>query len=407
MSLKKLDAYKTYLILQGAGGLFFALMTTTNLVYQVQVANLTPLQLVLVGTALELSVFLFEVPTGIVADVYSRRLSIIIGTFLMGAGFLIGGTFARFDAILLSQLIWGFGFTFTSGATQAWIADEMGEGKAGPVFLRGAQVRQAGSLVGIGVATMMANLLVNLPIIIGSILYMLLALFLILVMPETGFKPTNLENRNSWQKMAHTFQTGLQAVRTSPTLLLIIAVGVIYSVFSEGFDRLWTPHFLNEFELPKLGSLEPVTWFGIVRGGGLILSIIATGILNRRLDTTNHVAVARTMFVLTALTGVGVIAFGLLTEFALGLAVLLAVWPARNLYSPLYDMWVNHHAESSVRATVISMSSQAGAFGEIIGGPIFGVIATLTSVGSSLTIAGGVLIVGLGLYLKEMRRSEK
>ncbi len=281
MSLKKLDAYKTYLILQGAGGLFFALMTTTNLVYQAQVAHLSPLQLVLVGTALELSVFLFEVPTGIVADVYSRRLSVIVGTFLMGLGFIFGGTIPRFDAILLSQLIWGFGFTFTSGATQAWIADEVGEAKAGRAFLRGSQVRQAGSLIGIVVATALANLTVNLPIIIGSIFYMLLAFFLMIVMPEAGFKPTRLENRNSWQKMAYTFKSGLQTVRTSPALLLIIAVGVIYSVFSEGFDRLWTPHFLNEFELPQLGSLEPVTWFGIVRGGGLILSIIATGIVNR------------------------------------------------------------------------------------------------------------------------------
>ena len=51
-------------------------------------AGLAPYQLVLVGTAVELSIFLFEIPTGVVADVFSRRLSIIIGYFLMGIGFL-------------------------------------------------------------------------------------------------------------------------------------------------------------------------------------------------------------------------------------------------------------------------------------------------------------------------------
>jgi DHA3 family tetracycline resistance protein-like MFS transporter len=407
MSLKKLDAGQTYLTLQGASGLFFALMTTTNLVYQVQVAHLSPLELVLVGTALELSVFLFEVPTGIVADVYSRRLSIIIGTFLIGAGFIIGGTIPRFDAILLSQLIWGFGFTFTSGATQAWIADEVGEAQAGHAFLRGAQFHQFGSLLGIAISTALANVTVNLPIIVGSVLYMLLALFLIVAMPEMGFKPTRSEDRNSWQKMAHTFQYGLQTVRTSPALLMIIAVGIIYSIFSEGFDRLWTPHFLNAFALPKLGSLEPVTWFGIVRGGGLILSIIATGIVNRRVDTSSHIAIARAMLVLNFSIGVGVMIFGLITEFTLGLLVLLAIWPLRTMYSPLYDTWVNLHAESSVRATVISMSSQAGALGEIIGGPIFGVIATFTTVSTALAAAGGVLLVGLVLYAREIRRNER
>ncbi len=112
------------------------------------------------------------------------------------------------------------------------------------------------------------------------------------------------------------------------------------------------------------------------------------------------------MFVLSGVTGIGVVIFGLMTEFAVGLAVLLAIWPARNMYSPLYDTWVNLHAESSVRATVISMSSQAGALGEIVGGPIFGVIATVTTVSTSLTVAGGVLLAGLVLYVHEIRRNE-
>jgi DHA3 family tetracycline resistance protein-like MFS transporter len=52
--------------------------------------------LVLVGTVLEPSVFIFEIPTGIVADVYSRRLSIIIGQVLIGLGFMVEGLFPVF-----------------------------------------------------------------------------------------------------------------------------------------------------------------------------------------------------------------------------------------------------------------------------------------------------------------------
>ena len=78
----KFDAYKVYLALQGASSLIFAVIFTVNILYQVTMAELSPLQLVLVGTVLELSIFLFEVPTGVIADVYSRRLSIIIGYFI-------------------------------------------------------------------------------------------------------------------------------------------------------------------------------------------------------------------------------------------------------------------------------------------------------------------------------------
>ena len=61
-------------------------------IYFVEVVGLDALQLVLIGTALEVSAFLFEVPTGVVADVYSRRLSVIIGTILLGFGFMLAGS---------------------------------------------------------------------------------------------------------------------------------------------------------------------------------------------------------------------------------------------------------------------------------------------------------------------------
>lgn len=85
----KLDATKVYLFIEFTASAFFAMMFVTMSLYEATVAGLTPLQLVLVGTTLEISAFVFEIPTGIVADVYSRRLSIIIGYFLMGIDFTL------------------------------------------------------------------------------------------------------------------------------------------------------------------------------------------------------------------------------------------------------------------------------------------------------------------------------
>ncbi len=133
--MRKLDSYPVYLFLEGATSLIFAVVFTVNMVYQVTVAELNPLQLVLVGTTLELSVFIFEVTTAVVADVSSRRLSVIIGYFLIGAGYLLEGSLPIFWTIVLAQVVWGLGYTFTSGATEAWISDEIGEAAAGKAFL--------------------------------------------------------------------------------------------------------------------------------------------------------------------------------------------------------------------------------------------------------------------------------
>src|SRR5579871_2385522 len=116
------SAYAVYLILSGAYSLFFATIVTINLVYQIEVAKLNPLQLVLVGTMLEATAFVCQVPTGILADVFSRRLSTILGVFLTGGTFILEGSIPRFETILLSQIFWGIGATFISGAEEAWIA---------------------------------------------------------------------------------------------------------------------------------------------------------------------------------------------------------------------------------------------------------------------------------------------
>jgi len=136
----KLNARTVYIFIEFSASVFFAMMFTVTSLYEVTVAGLTPVQLILVGTTLEISAFLFEVPTGIVADVYSRKLSIIIGYILMGLGFLIEGFFPFFVPILVAQVIWGLGYTFTSGATQAWITDEIGEEPANKLFLRATQI---------------------------------------------------------------------------------------------------------------------------------------------------------------------------------------------------------------------------------------------------------------------------
>lgn len=405
--MKKLDAYKVYLLIEAVSALLFSMIFTASAVYQVTVAGLTPLQLVLVGTILEGSVFLFEVPTGVVADVYSRRLSIIIGWFLVGLGFIIEGSFPLFWPIMLAQVFWGVGYTFTSGATQAWITDEIGEAAAGKAFLRARQVGNLAALPGIGLGMALGSLNVAWPIQLGGACLILLDLFLLLKMPETGFKPTPREERNSWQQMGLTFRQGLATVRGRPALLRILSIGLIYGLYSEGFDRLWTKHLLDNFTLPLANVIQPVVWMGAFRAVGMLLSLGAMEFIRRRLQTDNYQAVARALFGITILLVVGLFAFALSPFLSL---VLLAYWLidiTREVIGPLYTAWANQRLDSSVRATVLSMSSQVDAIGQIAGGPVVGLIGSQISTRAALLASSFILTPVLGLYAQTTRRTDQ
>jgi len=105
-------SYRLYLMARMVWAICWTSMVTVNLVFMVEVAGLDPLQMVLVGTVLEFSVFVFEIPTGVLADTVSRRLSVVVGHAIVGLGFLVLVVWPNFYAILLSQVIWGFGYTF-------------------------------------------------------------------------------------------------------------------------------------------------------------------------------------------------------------------------------------------------------------------------------------------------------
>jgi MFS transporter, DHA3 family, tetracycline resistance protein len=401
--IRKWEAYPLYLTMQGGLSLFTGAIFTASSIYQVTVAGLTPLQLVLVGTTLELSVFIFEIPTGVVADVYSRRLSIIIGMFLIGLGFLVEGTFPIFWVILLAQFFWGVGYTFTSGATEAWITDEIGEAAAGKAFLRGNQVDQIASLVGIGLGIVLGSLRISLPIQIGGISIALLGIFLALYMPETGFKPASSEERNSWQKMGHTFREGVATVRTRPALLTILTIGLIYGLYSEGYDRLWTKQILDQFVFPLADRFQPVFWFGLIRAVGMVLSVGAVELVQRRVRTDQPVSVGRASWAVSAILVISLLGFALANRLWVAVIAIWLISIARNVINPLYTTWVNQRLDSRVRATVISMSSQVDAIGQVAGGPVVGVIGSQLSVQAALMASGLILSPVLLLYPRAIR----
>src|SRR3990172_6552475 len=122
---------------------------------------------------------------------------------------------------------------FIAGAFAAWITDEVGAKRVGPVFLRGDQFSLFGHLIGIPLAVFIASRSLALPYLVGGGLNVALAIFLMLFMLETGFKPTPPKEREGWRSMVTTFRSGIRMVRSRPALITFAAIGLVVGLYSE------------------------------------------------------------------------------------------------------------------------------------------------------------------------------
>ena len=405
--VNKLSAYKTYLLFSAIAAMCFSLVATVMVVYHIEIVHLNPLQLILVGTTLEVACFIFEIPTGIVADVYSRKLSIVIGVVLTGVGFILEGSISSFVFVLVAQIVWGLGSTFISGSLEAWIAEEEKDKDLDKIYIKGAQAGQIGSVIGIVLSTVIANFSVRLPIIVSGVLFIILALFLWLYMPENNFKPSAPGDLNTFKKMVYTFKSGLKFVKSKSIIMILLAVTLFYGLSSEGYDRLSNAHFLQDTTLPKLGNLSSVTWFGIFGILGMILSFIVMHFMAKNLKNEDNRKNGKLLLCINILYISSMLIFALTRNFSLMLIAYLATNTFRIINEPIFSAWLNGHIDDNSRATVLSINGQMNSLGQILGGPIIGIIATNISVSIGIVCTSLLVAPVLVLYIISMIMDKK
>lgn len=405
--VNKLSAYKTYLLFSAITAMCFSLVATVMIVYHIEIVHLNSLQLILVGTTLELACFIFEIPTGIVADVYSRKLSIVIGGVLTGVGFILEGSISSFVFVLVAQIVWGLGSTFISGSLEAWIAEEEKNKDLDEIYIKGAQAGQIGAFIGIVLSTVIANFSVRLPIIVSGVLFIILALFLWLYMPENNFKPSAPGDLNTFKKMVYTFKSGLKFVKSKSIIMILLAVTLFYGLSSEGYDRLSNAHFLQDTTLPKLGNLSSVTWFGIFGILGMILSFIVMHFMAKNLKNEDNRKNGKLLLCINILYISSMLIFALTRNFSLMLIAYLATNTFRIINEPIFSAWLNGHIDDNSRATVLSINGQMNSLGQILGGPIIGIIATNISVSIGIVCTSLLVAPVLVLYIISMIMDKK
>lgn len=404
--MEKMKPQTVFALMSAAAACFFALAFTLAAVYRVEVAGLNPLQLILVGTILELAVFVFEIPTGLLADRRSRKWSVIFGYGLVGLGFVVEGSLPVFGWILWAQVLWGVGYTFTDGAQTAWLVDEIHPLPVGPVLVRGAQAGSIGSLLGIVIAVWLGQYSLHWPIVTAGVLFMIMALGLTVAMKET--RRPHVAAAAGWRDHLEPLRAGRRLLGQQPVLWLLLAAALLAGLASEGMDRFWEFHFLRNVGLPalavpSLGQLPPIYWFGLINAVGMLLTLGAAEIVRRRMDFARLGLMAVVLFLVNALYTASIVLFALAGEFSLALGAYLGSSLLRSVQEPLYEAWVNAYLPNAIRATMLSVVSLVNSLGQIAGGPLIGLAASLYGVPWALVVTAMILLPVSVLYLATLR----
>lgn len=371
---------------------------TLNIIYYVSDAQLNPLELVLIGTIMELAVLLCEIPTGLVADLFGRKKSIIIGTIIIGGAHLLEGSIPSFTAIAIAAALWGMGWTFISGAETAWIADEITPEQLDYTLLNGAKFSSIGSFIGILTSVAIGSLFtVQIAILFAGAVLLLIALFSIFWIPETKFVPITQGKQSHLHHMKIALQSSWNVIQSDRTLLSLASITLFMGLASEGFDRLWGAHFIENFQLNEHYT---VYWFGLFYALTFLLNI---GLLKwMEQIATSHFA--RLLTWLNTLLILFMIYFAFTTHFIVAVVLYLCVASLRNVNHPLMNIMMNKQLESKGRATTLSFYGQVDAFGQVAGGPLVGLIALYTSIEGGL-FASALLILPTIYFLRIMRKS--
>jgi DHA3 family tetracycline resistance protein-like MFS transporter len=401
---RRLSAAATYLLYSAWEGFAMRLAFTIFTVFVVVELGLGPLELVLLGTALEGSYLLFEVPTGVVADTFGRKRSVVLGALGTGVAWLVLGVASTFWLAVVSQVMWGIAATFMSGADVAWLTDEVGEDEARMLYVRSEQVWHVAALGGIVVSVALATVDLRAPIFATGIGMIALGAVLAVVMPETAFTPRDrAEGASAVAGMVATFREGVAAVRAHHVLVLIIAVAALHGASTEGFDRLSDFHLLVDIGLPAFGGLDRIAWFGVLDGVALLAGLVAVTVVKRRLHLEGHAHVARILAAIDVGLVVAVVVFGVTTSFAAAVAVFWVAGGLRSAREPIYTAWINQGLDARTRATINSMGTQADAIGQAAGGPVLGVVGN-RSVPLALVLSAVLRLPALLLYARAVRR---
>ena len=351
-------------------------------------AGLTNLEAFAANAFFSAGMFLFEIPTGVVADTLGRRASYLLGTVTLALTtvmyWLLWVWESPFWAWAVVSVLLGLGFTFFSGAVDAWLVDALRatdyRGSLETVFGRALIVGSVAMLVGSvlgGVVAQLTNL--GVPFLIRGGVLVLMFVVAALTMRDLGFTPVRGEGpiKATGTVLRASIHYGLGS---PPVRWLMLATPFTAGVGIYVFYAL-QPYLLELWGDEGAYSIAGLA-AAILSGAGIVGGILAPYVRRLFRKRTSAILLA------TVSSSLVLVALAFTTNFWIAI-VLLAVWGiASSIDDPVHRAYLNDMIPSKQRATVLSFDSLLGSAGGVVFQPILGRSADLGGYGASLLWSG-------------------
>jgi MFS family permease len=385
---------RTYFILLLGNTLAASLIWGINTIFLLD-AGLSNFEAFAANAFFTAGMVLFEVPTGIVADTIGRRASYLAGTVTLTASTLLYVLLWRIEAPFwewtLVSILLGLGFTFFSGAVEAWLVDALTAagftGELESVFGRGQVVTGIGMLVGSVAGGLIAEQIsLGAPFVFRGAILAVMFVVAFRLMHDIGFEPAKAERpvremRKIWSASID-YGWRVPAVKWLMVEALFTGGVGIYAFYA------LQPYLLELYGDP--GAYQIAGLVAAIVAGAQILGGIAAprirGMFRRRTSA---------LIMTATLSAATLTLVGLVDSFAAVLA-LIVVWGLLfAATSPIRQAYINGMIPSRQRATILSFDSMMASSGGVWAQPVLGRAADAWGYASSYLLAAGISAIAV------------
>jgi len=398
---------RTYLILVLLQTLAASLIWGINTLFLLD-AGLSLTEAFVANAAFTAGMVIFEVPTGVVADAAGRRVSFIIGavTLLLTTAAYLGLWYVEAGVlwwVVVSALI-GLGFTFFSGATEAWLVDALDatgfDGAIETVFGRGQTMSGAATLVGTIAGGFLAQLNMALPYAVRSFLLLTVILAAAVSMHDIGYTPQR--GTSVREEVRTILRASIKHGFGNPPVRMFM----LAAPFGLGIG-VWVFYAFQPYLLELFGDPNAFYLSGIAAALFAVAQMIGGASVNwvrRHFHSRTGIVMTQVALSSLALVGVGLAdQLDIPIGFWLAIALLAVVALGWALSGPVQQAYINEVIPSQQRATVLSFSSLMSSAGGVVFQPALGRVADVYSLGLGYIVAGFVYVLQLP-FLWAVRR---
>ena len=342
-----------------------------------------------------LGLVLFEVPTGVTADIRGRRFSYLLGTLTLVASTVLylwmWWISAGFWPWALASALLGLGFTFFSGAVEAWLVDALTAsgftGRLDSVLAKGEIVEGAAMLTGSvagGYLAQATNL--GVPYVARAVVLVVTFVLAFALMHVVGFPPK--KGGRPIQEVKGVLSSAFKYGLGNPPIRWVMLAGVFVDGVSIYAFYAMQPYLLELYGDPKaygVAGLAAAIVGGAQIGGGLLVPRLRR-VFDRRTSILLVVLIIGTM----ALALVAVV-----PRFWVVIVLLVAWGLVFAIVTPVRQAFVNELIPSEQRATVLSFQSLMGSSGGVVFQPILGRAADAWGYGTSYLCTSAIQAVAV------------